>query len=371
MTRPDVLRGGMAAFVLAVAGVAIIGCTPAGAAPTPTGPAATGTGVPATGSAAPTQSATATAPVSGAGSLVYVVDFNVWLAAPDGTGARQLTNDGTESTGYRDPSQTDSGAIFALRGSSSLVRVDRAGGGPGPAIQLATLENGAEGMTVSPDGSHLAYATTGYGTETDPRFGTPSSTFLYGGTDIATPDGASVPGAALPTLLFPDWFDDGHVVAGDGVAVWFDTVGAPATTWLITEGGCLIEFDCPSGTPAEASLSQPVVSPDGALLAYSYEPYFGPAGRRIASITGEPPAAPTEECLLPDQHDHNNPLSFSPDGGAIAFDDTRFDPEAFEIVPGQGLYVMDLDLDAADCGLSTARLIVPGATQPDWGPTAP
>jgi hypothetical protein len=371
MTRPDALHRSAAAFVLAVASVAIIGCTPTGAAPTPTAPAATGTGAPATTSAAPTQSTTATAPASGAGSLVYIMDFNVWLAAPDGTSARQLTNDGTESAGYRDPSQANSGAIFALRGSSSLVRIDRAGGGPGPAVQLATLENGAEGLSVSPNGTYLAYATTGFGTEIDPRFGTPVSTFLYGGTDIATTDGASLPGAALPSLLFPDWLDDSHLVAADGVSISFATVGTPATTWLITEGGCLIEFDCPSGTPAEASLSQPVVSADGTLLAYSYEPYFGPAGRRIASITGAPPAAPTEECLLTGQHDHHNPGTFSPDNSAFAFDDTIFDPAEFEVVPGQGLFVMDLDLEAVDCGLSTAQLIVPGATQPDWGPAAP
>src|SRR3954447_16651516 len=34
---------------------------------------------------------------AGTGSLVYVLDANVWLAAPNGSGARPLTTDGTDA----------------------------------------------------------------------------------------------------------------------------------------------------------------------------------------------------------------------------------------------------------------------------------
>jgi hypothetical protein len=319
----------------------------------------------------PAATLTAGAPASAAGSLVYIVDFNVWVAAPDGSGSRQLTTDGTESTPYHDPTQADDGTVYALRGSRSLVRIDRAGAGPAATVDLPTLENGAEGLDVSPDGAHIAYVTTGYGTTIDPRFGTPSGTFLYGGTDIATVDGESIAGAALATLLYPGWFDDQHVVVADGVALWFDEVGKPPATWLSQSDGCEIELDCPSGTPAEASLSTPAISRDGKLLAYSYKPFFGPAGRRIAWVPGALPEKPTTRCLLPNQEDYNDPGTFKPDATAFAFDDTRFDPDTFDTTRGKGISVLELDLAAADCGGTTAQLVIAGGTQPEWGQAAP
>lgn len=302
---------------------------------------------------------------------MYVLEFNVWVAARDGSGARQLTTDGTDSIPYHDPTQSNDGTVYALRGSRSLVRMDRATAGPGATLDLPTLENGAEGLAVSPDGAHIAYATTGYGTTIDPRFGTPSGTFLYGGIDVTTTDGQSIPGAALATLLFPGWFDSQHLVAADGVELWFDELGQEPSTWLSQSDGCVIELDCPSDAGAQASLSTPAISRDGKLLAYSYKPYFGPAGRRIASVTGAPPEPPTTRCLLPDQQNYSDAGTFSPDVTAFAFDDTRFDPETFDTTRGEGISVLELDLDAADCGVSAAQLVIAGGTQPEWGPAAP
>jgi hypothetical protein len=338
------------------------------AATDPSAPGSPSTAAPST--SGPAATLTAGPPQSGTGSLVYILDFNVWLAAPDGSGARSLTTDGGESIPYHDPTQSDDGTVYALRGSRSLVRIDRAGAGPGATVNLPTLENGAEGLAVAPDGAHIAYATTGYGTEIDPRFGTPSGTFLYGGTDIATADGQSVPGAALALLLFPSWFDDQHLVAADGVDIWFDELGQEPATWLSESDGCLIELDCPSDAVAQASLSTPAISRDAKLLAYSYKPYFGPAGRRIASV-GTPPEAPATRCLLPDQQNYSDAGTFSPDGTAFAFDDTRFDPETFDTTRGEGISVLELDLDAADCGMSSAHLVIAGGTQPESGPATP
>jgi hypothetical protein len=308
---------------------------------------------------------------SGAGSIVFIKADDVWLAAPDGSAARQLTHDGSQ-TGYHDPSQAPDGSIFVLQGRSQLVRLDRSSGTPlGAAVTLPTLENGAEGLTVAPDGAHVAYTTTGYGTEVDPRFGTPTGTFIYGGTDVATPDGTSVPNAAIPSAVFPSWINATDLAVADGVKVYFDRVGQAPQVWVDKSEGCLIDLDCPPGQAAAANLSDPAVSRDGTLLAYISKPYYGDGGRFIARVTSAPPAAPTDMCLLAGQQNHSDPGSFAPDGRAIAYDDTMFDPNTFESSTGQGIYVLTLDLNSADCGAARAVLAIPGGAQPDWGPLAP
>ena len=51
-----------------------------------------------------------------ASSLVYIKDYTVWLANPDGTGQRQLTTDGFKELPYESPSQADDGTSLAGRG---------------------------------------------------------------------------------------------------------------------------------------------------------------------------------------------------------------------------------------------------------------
>jgi hypothetical protein len=76
----------------------------------------------------------------------------------------------------------------------------------------------------------------------------------------------------------------------------------------------------------------------------------------------------TTACLIPGQEHNAIPPTFAPDGSSLAFDDVVFDPETFETTEGQGIRVLGVDIRASDCGLSTARLVLPGGSQPDWGP---
>jgi hypothetical protein len=379
------LRGAIiAAAVAFIIGCSGIGCT-GPTQPTPTGatatlaasvPAATPTPVPSsTLAATPAPVLSSTPPAGGqggAGSIVYIAQSNVWLATPLGTAARQLTTDGTEADSYHDPSQADDGTIFVLKGERALYRLDHAGNPLGAPVTLVTLENGAEGLAAARDGTRVAYVTVGSGTYVDPRFGTPSGTFLYGGTDVANLDGTSVPGAVLPSLIFPSWGDDLHLLVSDGVDLYVDEVGQPEPQkWLSLTEGCITDFDCPAGQQAAASISTPMVSHDGRVVAYGYKPYFGPAGRRLATLTAAPPVLPQTRCVIPGQENHSDPGTFSGDSSLFVYDDTRFDPDAFETVVGEGIWVFPIDLDAADCGASSARLIVHGGSQPDWGPAAP
>ncbi len=349
--------------------------SPPGSPPaTPPGPAAslgpTTSGV-QTGSSSSAPSV-ATPAVSTDGSIVYILDSNVWLAAPDGSAARQLTTNGAEGA-YHDPSQATDGTIFVLRGSNMLYHLDRVGGQVAQPVSLATLENGAEGLSASPEGTRVAFVTTGFGTEIDPRFGTPSGTFIYGGTDVATPDGTSVAGAAAASLLYPSWFDALTLVGSDGNVLYRWQIGQPLTAWLDLSNGCLTDFDCPAGDEPAASISEPALSVPGGLIAYGYKPYFGDAGRRLATFSAGSPASgePATQCTMPGLENYSDPGSFSPSGDAYAFDDTAFDPDTFDTTAGDGIHVLSVALAAEDCGLSTATLVLRGASQPDWGPSVP
>src|SRR5688572_4255447 len=125
-------------------------------------------------------------------------------------------------------------------------------------------------------------------------------------------------------MIFPDWVGADRLVVTDGVELYTYRPGLDGpSSWVSFTGGCVTDFDCPPGQGAYATISQPVVSQDGRRLAYTYQPLFGLPGRRIASLTAPPPAQVTDTCLLPGQETSLNPLTFSPDGATIAYDDSH------------------------------------------------
>ncbi len=265
--------------------------------------------------------------------------------------------------------QAPDGTILVLRGASDLVRLARDGSSLGAPVTLATLENGAQSLAVSPDGSRVAFVTTGTGQLIDPRFGTPSGAYIYGGTDIATLDGVSVAGAAQPLVISPSWVDADHLIGSDGTSLVTWAVGSAPVTWLSQQDGCLIEDGCPSGQAAESSLSQPVMDLQGGSVLYTTQPAFGGVGRQLAWIDGQPPVAPYPVCLLAGQQDLSDLATFSPDGSVLAWDDTTFDPVLLQTTPGKGIWSLVVDVNRPDCGLPSARLVIPGGTQPSWGAT--
>ena len=102
-------------------------------------------------------SVVATCSPASAASIAFIKGGNVWLAAPDGTGARQVTSGG----GWDSASQADSGTILAQRGTQ-LVRMDRGGNPLVPAIDTSftgapSTWAGPIDAVISPDGTNQAY----------------------------------------------------------------------------------------------------------------------------------------------------------------------------------------------------------------------
>ncbi len=311
-----------------------------------------------------TATAAAAAPT---GSIVYIKDFNVWLMSPDAAINRQLTTDGTEADPYQHPSQTDAGAIFVSRGitGEQLVQLDRSGNPQGAPAQLRILNRGAEHHDVSRDGTRVLFQTSGAGQIIDPVSGNPVGVSLSSAVDVATVDGTPVDGAFVANYFWPSWVDNDTLLVDDAQnGVYVHRIGEPPPELWLSAPGCLQVINCPPGeTPAFVGYAH--LSPDAQQVAYSFDPTDGTeGGLRLATMDGAPPAAPTDRCLAPGLAAMQHGYQWAPDGSAIAYDGLSIRSEA------TGINVMSVDLDAPDCGASTAQLLVPGGVQPDWGPVA-
>jgi hypothetical protein len=159
---------GMGIAVLALAvGMAAAASAPANAVSAPHDAAAL--------RAAAGQASTATTTL--AGSIVYIFQNNVWVMAPDGTGKKQITTDGTSLSPYFSPTEADNGTVVAVRDSATgdvgtIYVMNRAGHlvnrftpaqyawhgvGESCSADYQVAPTGIQRATVSPDGVHVAY----------------------------------------------------------------------------------------------------------------------------------------------------------------------------------------------------------------------
>ena len=296
-----------------------------------------------------------------ASSLVFIKDYDVWLANPDGTGQRQLTTDGFKELPYESPSQADDGTILAGRGLK-FVKLDRQGNRIGsllPSILVGKPDNayavGPFDPKISPDGHKLAY-----------WVGTWSMWFDYG-TNInwSDPKDAVIwqdadSGAQLGFTLFyqkPSWLQDSaHALLNEpGNRLAAQIVGSAVggrhndVTPVFTDHDSL-----PAGEYYSQDVGDAELTPAGdklvALRGVSQETirfYYSRSGRAIVSgcylaqPVGGSAADPT----------------WAPDGRAVAW------------AEGDGIWSTPVGaLDSADCSWAKPHLVIPGASQPDWGP---
>jgi hypothetical protein len=296
-----------------------------------------------------------------ASSLVYIKDHNVWLANPDGTGQRQLTTDGFKELPYESPSQADDGTILAGRGLK-FVKLDRQGNRIGPllpSILVGKPDNayaiGPFDPKISPDGHRLAY-----------WVGTWSMWFDYG-TNISWSDPKDAviwqdadSGAQLGFTLFyqkPAWLQDSrHALLNEpGNRLAAQIVGSAVggrhndVTPVFTDSDAL-----PAGEYYSQDVGDAELTPNGdklvALRGISQDTirfYDTRSARAVVSgcYLGQPVGGSAAD------------PTWAPDGSAVAW------------AEGDGIWSMPVGaLDSPDCSWASPRLIIAGASQPDWGP---
>jgi hypothetical protein len=296
-----------------------------------------------------------------ASSLVYIKDYNVWLASPDGTVQRQVTTDGYKELPYESPSQADDGTILAGRGLR-FVKLDRQGNRIGsllPSIMVGkpayAYAVGPFDPKISPDGHKLAY-----------WLGTWSMWFDYGNNITWTdPKDAVIwqdadSGAQLGFTLFyqkPAWLQDSqHALLNQPYNRLAAQVVGSAVGGLHNDVTPVFKDDdsLPAGEYYSQDVGDAELTPAGdklvALRGTSQETI-----RFYDTRSGHPVVS---ECYLgqPVGGSAADP-TWAPDGGAVAW------------AEGDGVWSTPVGaLDSADCSWGKPRLIIPGASQPDWGP---
>ena len=286
--------------------------------------------------------------VASADSLVFVKDDNVWLANPDGSGQYQVTFDGTAEQPWFSPSQADDGTIVAARRGENggpLHRM-RQNGEPLGDIPLAPMQAGPFAPQVSPDGRLVAYEhvfsrfVNGYlETSSDVRF-----TRTDGSTDSAV-FGETGRGAGAPS-----WIDSGRAFVGVNAVAMTQTVGQQAVQWWS-------DYDHqPRWFSNGESVEDGEVAPNGTVVVVRGE--HDDNTIQLYSSTGSFTAPPTPTCTLRGPSDGPAGRRFadptlSPSGDALAWQE------------GDGVWTMSL---TPDCKRGVPRLLIAGASEPDWGP---
>lgn len=295
-----------------------------------------------------------------ASSIVFVKDNNVWLANPDGSGQYQVTLDGTPAEPYSSPSQADNGTIFAIKGSGRYATFHKMK--QNGALLAAPFESSAPGTgpleaSISPDGSTAAYSflttTNDYScwpyncVDVDGRvFFTHSDRF----THWEEIEGPNTYGDD------PSWIDNGRIAFANGSStLWTDGVGPEeARQWFDDyetpgsfghEGQSYRDADVSGQTVAlvrvnEGHIGDPPADGTTTVQIYRYTGtgYSGDSGVSATCAVRKASSAPPQE----------DP-TLSPDGSRVAWQEP------------DGIWTT-----STACGDHT--LIVPGGSEPDWGP---
>jgi hypothetical protein len=297
-----------------------------------------------------TPSAPAVAGTS-AGSIVFIKDFNVWIANGDGSAARQLTTDGREGgLAYLNPSQSDTGVIAASRPYGVITILDQQGNEVReidpiklPGSGGHPLDGAPVSVSISPDGNLIAYSFAEYcGPGCGYRTAT-GYTSSAGATDPA-PRGTSY-------LVDPSWVTNTRTLqsGGFGSEVMIDTIDAgtsvPPVHWFDTN----------------ADYGNVEVSPDGKLIA-------GVADERDVDTyfvngdvtTQNPPGPPGIGCHLTNTVGQTlgaklSDPTWGPDSRTLAW----AEPD--------GIWTFDHPAtQAAGCEGGEIKRIIPGGSAPDW-----
>ena len=286
------------------------------------------------------------------GSLVYVKNHNVWLSDSDGTNAHQVTRSGTEDSPWRSPSQADDGTIAASFGTR-IVRLEQNGevlssiDPPPLSNSVSHMQDGVPvDVAISPDGKVIAWTYYTYecpiGVDCGGRYVTG-----YTDADKASPETKY----GHTYYMQPSWVGNKRTLqsGGYGSHVMVDELGA---------GDPVHWFDDSDYAADSTDLGDAELSRDGKRIAAvrgygngTHIIWFKVNGN---ALSGPPPAVPEPECLTGELGGLSGP-TWAPDGQTLAW--TEPDGVWVKSTPGT-------------CDSPQPKLMIPGASEPDFGPAA-
>ncbi|HEY2596086.1 MAG TPA: PASTA domain-containing protein, partial [Chloroflexota bacterium] len=297
---------------------------------------------------------------AGAASIVFMKGGNVWLASPDGSVVRQVTSGG----GWDSPSQADDGTILAQRGTQ-LFRMGRGGNPLAPAINTTftgapATWAGPVNAVISPDGVNQAYD----GEITDSGYyDSGCGCYVYTHTFATWWGSATTLSQPNQTLgqqdyVDPAWIDNGHLMlSATGILI------AQVATYALGAGDNAMTPWFSDPDPNLQGLGSGAITRSADKLAFVANVQGGVGNEiRIYSATGPPPvaggptpSAPADTCNLGPNNFQSLRVSFAPDGQSLAYD------------APDGIHLRTLT-GWPSCTSATDKLIIPGASEPYFGP---
>jgi Tol biopolymer transport system component len=287
-----------------------------------------------------------------ASSIVYIDHGNVWSARPDGSHKLRLTSGGH----WHSPTQSDDGRVAAVQGTGPIRLLARNGRllhtittKPARSADGGTFAPRPVDLSLSPDGSKLAYSYVANSCPVASSCGTIQRSTFYTRTSVRTATPQSTWGNQFG-VSDPEWVTGSRalVFGGSGSQVDFDDLGGgdySFTNWL-----------APDADQGDGELSR-----DGRRLATTFF-YGDDTVIAFFAVSGDvrqgpPPAVPEVACSTDADARLADP-SWSPDGRSIALQSRR----------GIEVYRFTSFGPGACTTAGDGRVLARSGSEPDWGP---
>ncbi|WP_375482692.1 hypothetical protein [uncultured Jatrophihabitans sp.] len=308
---------------------------------------ATATGVTTVpASAAPARPAAA---AGTSGTIVFVKNYNVWIAAGNGSHARAVTRGGTRTSPFHSPSESDAGVIAAARGSL-IVRMTQRGKvlntiNPPRLWNSAgePMDGAVNDVAISPDGRRIAWSFVRYSCPV-------AADCLVRYTTGYTRSTRYARAGRSTYYRAPSWVTNTRTLqtGGSGSQVMIHDINSAPRHWFDDS-----DYTFPSTDLADGELSR-----NGRWLAEirGYGTTSAIIWYRVSGSarTGNPPSVPTYTCYTNGDARHASP-TWSPDGTALAWASV------------DGIYVKRA---AAACSSPQPRRVIKGGSAPNWSRAA-